>query len=125
MTPVFSISNERIFCGFPSSRTVKSSAFRSRTKSPFLSFTVTLTSTRSVFVLMVNGVAFCGIAGAAEIRIASKQRNDFARTESFMTYSKPVSKDDLNFSHGSYRRHLAERRRIDGGIYGSILHDVE
>src|SRR5579859_4001204 len=56
---VFSISKETTCCGLLSSTTEKSLCFRSRTRFPFLSRTVTFTSTRSVSARNVYPVDCC------------------------------------------------------------------
>ena len=136
---VFSRSKEMTCCGLLSSRTVKSSRLRSRTGLPFLSRTVTFTSTSSVLERNVYSVddVLRNHAGAQHHDDEHRRKRWSERASSPVRAMNPRSRlfasahQNLNLavscreriaSHGN---HPAIGRRVHDGVDPDVLRRIE
>ncbi len=136
---IFSKSKLETCCFCPSSTTLKSSRFKSRTKLPFLSRATTFTSTSSVVARMACGACAGGgvgdcCAGACCARLANGSSSIKAtalaiarilRANIQFPSLKPETCDKRDPPHGRGRGHFAKGQRVDGRIQAGELHDVK
>src|SRR5215831_13675635 len=123
-----SYSDRSIVWAFPSSRTTKSSRFRSRTNCPFLSRATTFTSTSSV-PPWNTGAGWpadgaCARRSPRPTKHAAVAMNATARRGKGLT-SEPHPGDNLHAAHGTRRDDLPVRRRVHHRIDRRVLHGVE
>src|SRR5579863_56246 len=137
----FSTSKERTFCGLLSSRIVKFSGFNFCTNFPFLSRTVTFTSTSSDSACKRYSVCCCDGNGALRstsvssraavlsvicLRVKVMQISLFEKASPKTTAtSETKARRHRELTHAPSRRHPPKRRRIDSGIDRRVVHHVE
>src|SRR5258707_12628017 len=130
----FSKSNVEMFWRLPSSRRVKSSFFRTRTRLPFLSRTTTLTRTSSeVTCTRYCGCCACGVCGAfcakAESEALSSKIAAIRNARVFMSVDIVISKAEprqhSDAPHVPDRRHFPIGQRIHDGVDGGEVRGVE
>src|SRR5215471_2801037 len=119
---VFSRSKETMCCGLLSSKTVKSSGLRSLTGLPFLSRTVTFTSTSSVLARKVYSPDCCWEKTSAHARVITSSEAS-VRLPRFRTFKncmlnplKSEARRELNRAHRTDSYDLAEGWRIQVAI---------
>src|SRR6266404_7580797 len=134
ISSTFSKSNVEMFWRLPSSRRVKSSFFRSRTRLPFLSRTTTLTRTSSeVTCTRYCGCCACGVCGAfcakAESEALSSKIAAIRHARVFMSVDIVISKAEprqhSDAPHVPDRRHFPIGERIHDGVDGGEVRGVE